>query len=138
MTHDCPGHNFPCLTRKCYIPNIGWASYKDVADDIRRYGVIFLGFQMLNTGCEQTTTTNDHNGALNATMVYQSACPWSCDGSRSASVDVFTSLGLKDVPSPNSVNYFTRMKLALYENPTKKNRPEIRPNRPTLVHSILA
>ena len=45
MTHDCPGHNFPCLARKCYIPNIGWASCKDVRDDIRRYGVIFLGFQ---------------------------------------------------------------------------------------------
>jgi hypothetical protein len=28
---------------------------------------------------------------------------------------------MKDVPSPNSVNYFTRTKLALYENPTKKS-----------------
>ena len=44
MSRACPVHL--CLTRKCYIPNIGWASYKDVKDDIRRYGVIFLGFQM--------------------------------------------------------------------------------------------
>ena len=51
MTHDCPGHNFPCLTRKCYIPNIGWASYKDVAEGVRRYDVIFLGFQMLRQDC---------------------------------------------------------------------------------------
>ena len=35
------------------------------------------------------------------------ASPWSCDGSRSASVDVFTSLGMKDTTSPNSINYFT-------------------------------
>ena len=45
MLRACPVHS--CLTRKCYIINIGWAWYKDVTDDVRRYGVIFLGFQML-------------------------------------------------------------------------------------------
>jgi hypothetical protein len=65
------------------------------------------------------------------------ASPWSCDGSRSASVDVFTSLRLKHMTSPNSVNYFTRTKLVLYKNPTK-NRSEFWPNRPTLTHSISA
>jgi hypothetical protein len=47
MLRACPVHL--CLTRKCYIINIGWASYKDVTDDGRRYGVIFLGFQMRPT-----------------------------------------------------------------------------------------
>jgi hypothetical protein len=53
------------------------------------------------------------------------ACPWSWSGFKRALVDVFTSLGLKDMPSPNSVNYFTRTKLVLYENPTKKSTPNL-------------
>ena len=47
VTHDCPGHNFPCLTRKYYVTYIGWASYKDLAEGVWRYDVIFLGFQMI-------------------------------------------------------------------------------------------
>jgi hypothetical protein len=61
-------------------------------------------------------------------MVYFGACPWSWSGfwlCERASVDVFTSLGLKDTTSPISVNYFTRTKLALYENPTKKSTPNL-------------
>jgi hypothetical protein len=44
MLRACPVHW--CLTRKCYVTNIGWASYKDLAEGVRRYDVIFLGFQM--------------------------------------------------------------------------------------------
>ena len=41
------------MTREYHVTNIGWASYKDVAEGVLRYDVIFLGFQMCLDGLDQ-------------------------------------------------------------------------------------
>ena len=61
MWHACPVHW--CLTPKYHITNIGGLSYKDVADDVGRYGVIFLGFQMKRSQAVVTRACFSADGA---------------------------------------------------------------------------